>query len=343
VNDALRTAGREPRAVDAVVLAGGSSRVPLVRAMVESFFERPACAGIDPELVIAQGAAIHGYAIAPVAPSSKTTLGRITLRERQPRFAEPLPRQPAFAPDWGVDKMARAVELASVPPVSSQPTALSVVSASIPSLPTFVVRGRAVSSASLRPPPVPAEASEVVLDDAAESTSSNAWFEVAPAMQPVSGFIVRQPAIQTEGRPAPLLLDVAPHSLGVETAGGYCKEIVPRNAPIPTEMTRTFATASDQQSEVSLRVCQGGAHRFAENEALGELTIGPLRQASRGEVQIEVTFIINQDGTLDVKAVDTDSGRKQGIRIDLMGGIAEAEVVAMRARQEALLEALEAS
>lgn len=146
----------------------------------------------------------------------------------------------------------------------------------------------------------------------------------------------RQASVAMSGRPAPLLMDVTPLSLGIETAGGFCQPIVQRNAPIPTEKSRVFATARDGQTEVELRVCQGEANRFDENQALGSLMIGPLRQAKRGEVRIEITFMIDQNGILDVKAVDMDARREQAIRISLKGGVDMAEVNAMRARQESM-------
>lgn len=146
----------------------------------------------------------------------------------------------------------------------------------------------------------------------------------------------RQAAVPMSGRAAPLLMDVTPLSLGIETVGGFCQAIVQRNAPIPTEKTRVYATARDGQTEVELRVCQGESNRFDENQALGVLMIGPLRQAKRGDVRIEITFMIDQNGILDVKAIDLDARREQAIRISLKGGVDMAEVNAMRARQEGL-------
>jgi molecular chaperone DnaK len=131
-------------------------------------------------------------------------------------------------------------------------------------------------------------------------------------------------------------MDVTPLSLGIETAGGYCQPIVHRNAPIPTEKSRVFATARDGQTEVELRICQGESNRFGENQVLGTLLIAPLRQARRGDVRIEITFMLDQNGILDVKATDLDARKEQAIRIALRGGVGSTEIDEMRQRQEGL-------
>jgi len=618
VNDALRGAGRRPKEIDSVVLVGGSTRIPLVRSMVEQFFVRSARIEIDPDLVVAQGAAIHGFTIAgdrPAAPEKKQ-LGRIALRKGPVRPPEKMPRQPAFAPDEvRDDKPARIVDTALTTPISSIPvaeaprvrtatspghrpgtlpgqtqpaepmgkrstargmtapqntfsdaiaeettsqahlrgvprepvyaeettsqasvgktdgvrtapplagapidTARPPTTAQSPALsnyidtspppdrlapepdqaplrqkraatmvgvlgtpggdldmpfaprppsqlppptrpapppprapledfadvPTVVVSRAAIVSS---PSPAPAPAAALTSLDSPLDLSGSAFEvsrmdfdagraldadfaappsrEIQPreptakfqssgpakvkmipeitlpetpavvlqqpfAMQPAPQAFVpaqapppppprpvpslpvpeapafprgpqpmpampmgaplahakapialaapapRQAAVAMSGRAAPLLMDVTPLSLGIETAGGFCQPIVQRNAPIPTEKTRVFATARDGQTEVELRVCQGESNRFDENQALGLLMIGPIREAKRGDVRIEITFMIDQNGILDVKAMDLDAGREQAIRISLKGGVDMAEVNAMRERQEGL-------
>ncbi|MBX7194381.1 MAG: Hsp70 family protein, partial [Sandaracinaceae bacterium] len=130
VNDALRSAGRRPKEIDSVVLVGGSTRIPMVRAMVDEFFGKPARIDIDPDLVVAQGAAIHGFTIAgdkPVADKGKA-LARVALKKvTKPIKAavkeERVPRQPAFAPDDGRDdRQARVIdqggEVQGLPPLA---------------------------------------------------------------------------------------------------------------------------------------------------------------------------------------------------------------------------------
>jgi molecular chaperone DnaK len=109
---------------------------------------------------------------------------------------------------------------------------------------------------------------------------------------------------------------------------------VQRNSPVPTEKTRVFATGRDEQTSVEIRICQGDSNRFAENEALGIVSLDALRQAKRGDVRIEVTFLIDASGVLDVRATDLDTQRVQLTRIQLRGGMQAAEVEAARMRQE---------
>ncbi|HKU41118.1 MAG TPA: Hsp70 family protein, partial [Polyangiales bacterium] len=132
---------------------------------------------------------------------------------------------------------------------------------------------------------------------------------------------------------APLLLDVTPHTLAVETTGGFCEPIIERNAPIPTEQTRVFSTSQDDQVTVSVRVCQGESRKTDENQVLGQIALIGLRAARRGEVSIAVTFMIDADGSLNVKAVDRTTGHGQAIRVDLVGAIGEPDLERMRARQ----------
>jgi molecular chaperone DnaK len=134
----------------------------------------------------------------------------------------------------------------------------------------------------------------------------------------------------------PLLLDVTPLTLGVETAGGFCEPIIERNAPIPTEQTRRFSTSQDNQVSVKMRICQGEERRAEANQLLGTIELGDLRAAARGSVKIEVTFMIDADGTLSVRARDEATRKAQKIRIDLVGGLREEDVHRMYKRQKAL-------
>jgi molecular chaperone DnaK len=132
----------------------------------------------------------------------------------------------------------------------------------------------------------------------------------------------------------PLLIDVTPLSLGVETVGGYADVLIPANSPVPCEKTRTFLTASDGQAVVVIRVAQGESTRFAENTRLGDLELSDLRRARRGEVKIAVTFELDVDGILNVRARDQDTGRETVATMRLLGTSTDAEdVAAMAARQ----------
>lgn len=135
---------------------------------------------------------------------------------------------------------------------------------------------------------------------------------------------------------APVLIDVTPLSLNVETAGGFCSLLIEANTPIPCECTRTFTTGNDGQTTVCVRVAQGPSPRFAENTCLGEVELSGIEAAPRGTAQIAVTFEIDADGIMNVCAKDIKSGRQKAARVQIVGTPADAKAIeAMHARQKA--------
>jgi molecular chaperone DnaK len=124
--------------------------------------------------------------------------------------------------------------------------------------------------------------------------------------------------------------------LCVETVGGFCEQIIERNAPIPTEQTRLFTTSRDNQVTVSVRVCQGESRRTEDNQVLGQVELLGLRAGRRGEVSIAVTFVIDADGTLNVRAVDEGTGRGQDLRVMLTGAFEPEELERLRLRMRSL-------
>jgi molecular chaperone DnaK len=212
--DALRSAGLTPAQIDEIVLVGGTTRLPLVRELVEQVFGKPAQTSINPMSVVAVGAAIQGAAL----------LGSL-------------------------------VPLAGTGGATTSP-------------------GTAV------------------------------------------------------------LLDVTPRSLGVRTLGGFVDTVMERNTPIPVEQTRLFTTTTDSQRFVRIQVCQGESEDFDANHKLGELTLGGLREAPRGEVTIAVTFEINADGIVQVRAVDQDTGVAQSATMQVLGGLDDEQVRLMAERMQ---------
>jgi molecular chaperone DnaK len=116
-----------------------------------------------------------------------------------------------------------------------------------------------------------------------------------------------------------LLLDVAPHALGIAVAGGYAEPIIEKNTPIPVERTRNFVTSHDDQTLVNIQVCQGESRRFTENALLGTLTLDNIPPRKRGDAEIEVTFTIDTDGILNVRARDVRTNMAQQARIQVLG------------------------
>ncbi len=235
-DEAFRLADMPINEIDEVVLVGGSTRIPMVRESVRSYFARTPMATINPDEVVALGAAIQGASLmADVAP-------------------------PPSLPSASAPKVT-AQGMGAIPPPPG----------------------------TVSPPPAP--------------------------------------------KPRPLLLDVTPLSLGVAIVGGYAKIIIPRNAQVPAEHTDSFTTGADNQSSVSLRICQGESQRFEDNTELGELILAGLRPANRGEVKIEVTFEIDTNGILKVHAKDETTGRVQEATIKLRGELNENELKGAIERQ----------
>lgn len=123
-----------------------------------------------------------------------------------------------------------------------------------------------------------------------------------------------------------LLLDVTPLSLGIETLGGVCTKLIPRNTTIPTKKSQIFSTAVDGQTAVSIHVLQGEREMAAQNRTLGNFDLVGIPAAPRGVPQIEVTFDIDANGIVHVSAKDLGTGKEQHIQITSSSGLSEEEI-----------------
>ncbi len=132
-----------------------------------------------------------------------------------------------------------------------------------------------------------------------------------------------------------LLLDITPLSLGVETLGGVMTKIIPRNTTIPTKKSEVFSTAVDGQSNVEIHVLQGEREMSSDNKSLGTFRLDGIPAAPRGVPQIEVTFDIDANGILAVKAKDKGTGKEQSITISGASTLPDAEVERMVREAEA--------
>jgi len=136
-----------------------------------------------------------------------------------------------------------------------------------------------------------------------------------------------------------LLLDVTPLTLGIETLGAVATPLIPRNTTIPTAKSQVFSTAADNQPSVEIHVLQGERPMAADNRTLGRFMLDGILPAPRGVPQVEVTFDIDANGILNVRAQDKGTGKEQKITITASSGLSKDEVNKMQ--KEAELHAAE--
>jgi molecular chaperone DnaK len=309
--EALSIARIPATSFDRVILVGGSTRVPLVHQRVERFFGTPPLDRVNPEEVVAIGAAIQAAALTEAArrrsiPPPPQPRGRSSSR--------PLSDDEAAIATQMSEQMA-ALHKSPPPPASSTPPS-----------PRSAQRPGALPP-PLRPPPPPPS-----------SPVSSTLLEGPSSSVPPSGGEPRSspPSSSASQRPrTPVLVDVTPRALVVETVGGWCDVIVQRNAKIPCERTRAFTTSSDMQTGVRVRVAQGEDPFFGNNTLLGEVELVGLQPAARGQVTIQVRFEVDESGTLKVYATDVVTGHEAHALLQLVGIAGAHSVAAMQVRHAA--------
>jgi molecular chaperone DnaK len=400
--DAMKAAGVRPTQLDNVILVGGSTRIPLLQRMVAEYFGRTPLVNIDPDLVVAEGAAIQARSL--TVPSQKAALGKVALK----KMAQPPTGDHNIVIDEFEDEVTN---IGDRPPLPPPPVARAARKATLtgqaPPPPPIQLKksgdlpiedGIADIPTRSREEPLehePTRVAEAVdpLDFQATrmADASGLLMQIGGETEDESDELVEEPSglmielgddafggesdVPVDGTPpppapldlassapaelraaldediptvtgavlapeapaTPLLLDVTPLSLGVETVDGYCEHIIRRNSAIPAGQTKMFTTARDRQDAVIVRICQGEDRQISGNQLLGEVVLDGLRPAARGKVQIAVRFMIDADGTLQVRAQDVGTGQQQQIAIKLIGELADEEIEELTKRHEAKL------
>jgi len=126
-----------------------------------------------------------------------------------------------------------------------------------------------------------------------------------------------------------LLLDVIPLSLGIETLGGVATKLIDRNTTIPSSKSQVFSTAVDNQPSVEIHITQGERPMATDNKSLGRFVLDGIAPAPRGMPQVEVTFDVDANGILSVKAKDKSTGKEQSIRIEASSGLSKEDIEKM--------------
>jgi molecular chaperone DnaK len=417
--EALSIARQAVSAFDKVILVGGSTRIPLVRRRVEQFFGAPPLDRVNPEEVVAIGAAIQAAALTevarrrsipapptpslsrksfpslssvpvlpptPSAPSMPSVLspldpaedeGEVTLATRVPAImAEREKMRPSMP---GSQEVPRTTARMGGAPGGAQPPPLPTRTARMLSAPELPHPALPSSEPATQPDPASTIPRPLAFEDVLRAERGEAPIAPSPVIglgstlplphrpQPAPAPLQPPPSepppalaaaiVGASARPAPtqaiaalntplppalpqavapVLVDVTPRALVVETVGGWCDVVVQRNAKIPCDRSRAFATSSDRQTLVRVRVAQGEDPTFAANTYLGEVELSGIRPAPRGEVTIQVRFAVDESGTLQVFATDVSTGHEAHATLQLVGLSGTPSVAMMAARQAAM-------
>ncbi|HSN24770.1 MAG TPA: Hsp70 family protein, partial [Kofleriaceae bacterium] len=314
--------------------------------------------------------------IPPAPPSAKTLMiDPGTERDPKPRAGE-IDQQPTLTldPEPSPAATAKGMPPAPNPTLREMAAPAPTTARGMPSVPSSTQRGMQVATPSQptpvttqpiatipsRPPAAPAPrrtapSSPPPLVPSAPPSAPTLYAQAAPQKPlaqpltpqptplppvPDAGFLPQMPQPQAypvmPKAPAPVVLDVTPRGLGIATVAGYCEELIRRNSRVPAEMKKLFTTSRDQQRSVRILVCQGESRKLDNNVVLGDLRLENLPARPRGETSIEVTFMLDASGILQVRARDAQTGQEQRATLDLVGAMPQENVAASRDRLQQL-------
>ena len=332
----MREAGIQKIQIDEVLLVGGQSRMPAVRDAVTAFFGRKPRRDINPDEVVAMGAALYGYSLAA------DELGREARGDAEEQYAVAV-KQTAIIEkmlsdvhtqikkrspeDEGLrarlqSLLAETQSFESLAPTRSKkpddhdlPVALERMQerlAEVGSVAQDVIDQLAEEiSADIEEngeSPLAAEAARLTAE--LEKGLDFARGATNLAQQHLSEADLHAQARKVE------LIDVTSHSLGIATAADLFGVLIEHNSPVPCEQQRLFTTNADDQQEVEIRVLQGRERKASENQFLGSFVLEGIAPARRMVPKISVTFRIDENGILAVTACDGDTGAAQSMRVE---------------------------
>jgi len=179
----------------------------------------------------------------------------------------------------------------------------------------------------------------LIIQSVKEWTGKNPNLTINPDEAVAIGAAVQAAILSGQSSRDILLLDVIPLSLGVETVGGVMSVMIKRNTTIPTEHTEPFTTHQDGLTQVDVRVFQGERPAVVYNKFLGEFQLNDIPPLPRGQAKIDVTFSVDANGILSVKAVDLISGQEKSVTITGNSSLSAEEVAKMLADAELNKEA----
>jgi molecular chaperone DnaK len=363
-DEALKLAEITSAEVDRLVLVGGATRMPMVREMVEQYFFKKPLHDINPDEVVAVGAAIYAYGLqqqAPALPPQPPQLPQRVPKASSPQATmmgmSPPPHAPApsdappgpterglpsvsstkaFSPvdAEGAPQNFARIQTVKAPAPPSRTRGLGAV---VPPPPPAAALGVGISSNA--PPPTP-DSHRRRADAYSGGDENILEMELDPEASTVPGLMDNTEAdgtwspedAQRTFAEAPLLIDVTPQALGIQTIGGYMDSIIPRNSRLPVRTTRTYGTNRDFQELVRVNILEGESRMASESRPLGELLLVDLPPLPRGTVQIDVSFEINTDGMLSVTARDRNSGKTAQTKLNIAGGMSDELMAELQSR-----------
>ncbi len=318
----LQAAGISTDDIDEVLLVGAQTRMPAVREAVQEFFGKPPRRDMNPDEVVAMGAALYGYSLeaerfkeeAEEAAEEAYAVARKDLT-RAKKIVEGVESVQTGTLSDGeladkVQEILAQAEGASDPeienPDADLPRAVEDLEEEVFEVQRKLDRvlQRSPGEVEEKPPPI-ANAVEAVGDwlSRAERASGEAKARLTEAEEHSKARKVN-------------LIDVTSHSLGIASAGDIFTRLIDKNARIPAETTKAFTTHQDRQTEVNIRVFQGEDSCASSNELLGEFVLTGITPAPRLEPSIDVRFRLDENGILAVTARDAETGTEQGITVE---------------------------